>query len=465
MKKNIFIIIESAKRELDCRILLSLKLIRNNFNVVIGHKGSLYQIIDKLNPGIIFFKSLGPMNNDIIKKLKKKNFKLIACDEELLASTNINSILDFRIEKTNYRNLDLMFAVGKYDGDALTKKFGEGEKVKQVGNLRLDILREPIRKVYNSEVKEIKSLYGDYFLLATQFGRVNAQNKNNDFMIDAVFSLIVDGHNPDSEIVKTYKNVFNYQRENLEKTIEFIKEFSKIFPEKKLLLKPHPNEKRGFWEHFIHKNSFKNIQLINDKKFSTNAIILAAECVIACNSTLLLEAHFLNQKCINYLPVTKDDNVEKDLLIQASKTIRNLDDLIDQLKKIDTFNIETDEEKMKKYIANYNNKKFSTDLIVENIDNLDTRLFKSLYKNKLEFLKIIFFSFKVNIKTLLKKIIKYEDPDRYQKQMKKMQARKIGNYMNKYNFNKRVNILNNQIKGKKVIIKELVPNVYKLNSE
>ena len=300
MKKNIFIIIESAKRELDCRILLSLKLIRNNFNVVIGHKGSLYQIIDKLNPGIIFFKSLGPMNNDIIKKLKKENFKLIACDEELLASTNINSILDFRIEKTNYRNLDLMFAVGKYDGDALTKKFGEGEKVKQVGNLRLDILREPIRKVYNSEVKEIKSIYGDYFLLATQFGRVNAENKNNDFMIDAVFSLIVDGHNPDSEIVKTYKNVFNYQRENLEKTIEFIKEFSKIFPEKKLLLKPHPNEKRGFWEHFIHKNSIKNIQLINDKKFSTNAIILGAECVIDCNSTLLLEAHFLSQKCINY---------------------------------------------------------------------------------------------------------------------------------------------------------------------
>ena len=90
-------------------------------------------------------------------------------------------------------------------------------------------------------------------------------------------------------------------------------------------------------------------------------------------------------------------------MIQASKTIRNLDDLIDQIKKIDTFNIETNEEKMKKYIANYNNKKFSTDLIVENIDNLDTSLFKSLYKNKLEFLKIIFFSFKVKIKTLLKK--------------------------------------------------------------
>ena len=142
------------QKRIDCRILLSLKLIRNNFNVVIGHKGSLYQIIDKLNPGIIFFKSLGPMNNDIIKKLKKENFKLIACDEELLASTNINSILDFRIEKTNYRNLDLMFAVGKYDGDALTKKFGEGEKVKQVGNLRLDILKNPLEKFTIAKLKK-----------------------------------------------------------------------------------------------------------------------------------------------------------------------------------------------------------------------------------------------------------------------------------------------------------------------
>ena len=40
--------------------------------------------------------------------------------------------------------------------------------------------------------------------------------------------------------------------------------------------------------------------------------------------------------------------------------------------------------------------------------------------------------------------------------MKKLQAHKIGDYMNKHNFNKRVYILNNQINGGKVI-KELVP--------
>ena len=281
-------------------------------------------------------------------------------------------------------------------------------------------------------------------------------------MIDAVFSLIVDGHKADSEIVRTYKSVFNYQRENLEKTIEFIKEFSKIFPEKKLLIKPHP-KKKGIWEHFIHKNSIKNIQLIDDKKFTTNAIILAAKCVISCNSTLLLEAHLLDQKCINYLPIKKDEKIEKDILIQASKTIRNFGDLIDQLKKFNEFSVDTDKDKMKKYIANYNDKKFSTDLILENINNLNIILFNSLYKNKSEILKIVFFSFKVKLKTLLKQIIKYEGFTRYQKQMKKLQAHKIGDYMNKHNFNKRVYILNNQINGGKVVIKELVPKLVRMN--
>ena len=192
---------------------------------------------------------------------------------------------------------------------------------------------------------------------------------------------------------------------------------------------------------------------------------MAAKCVISCNSTLLLEAHLLDQKCINYLPIKKDEKIEKDILIQASKTIRNFGDLIDQLKKFNEFSVDTDKDKMKKYIANYNDKKFSTDLILENINNLNIILFNSLYKNKSEILKIVFFSFKVKLKTLLKQIIKYEGFTRYQKQMKKLQAHKIGDYMNKHNFNKRVYILNNQINGGKVVIKELVPNVYKLSSE
>ena len=46
-----------------------------------------------------------------------------------------------------------------------------------------------------------------------------------------------------------------------------------------------------------------------------------------------------------------------------------------------------------------------------------------------------------------------------------MQIHKIENYMNKDNFDKIINILNNTIECKKVLVKELVPNVYKLSLE
>lgn len=49
--------------------------------------------------------------------------------------------------------------------------------------------------------------------------------------------------------------------------------------------------------------------------------------------------------------------------------------------------------------------------------------------------------------------------------MKKMQIHKIENYMNKDSFDKIINILNNTIESKKVLVKVLIPNVYKLSSE
>ncbi len=462
MKKNIYIIIESAKRELDCRILLALKLLKKNYNVVIGHKGSLFHIIDKFQPGAIFFKSLGPRNSEIIKYLKTNNFKVVACDEELLASTSIDQIVDYRITKESFENIDLLFAVGDYDANAIKQKFNNKEKIKLVGNLRLDILRDPINKIYEKEVKYIKSKYGSYFLLGTQFGRINAQNKNNDFMIDSVFSLMSEGHKADSKIVKSYKEVFKYQRENMEKTIEFLIEFSKKIPEKKILIKPHPNEKIGFWKNLVEKQNFKNIKVLEEINISTNSLVLASDCVIACNSTLILETHFLNKRCINYLPVAENKLVEKDVLIKASKTIRNLDELIEQLKDINSFKNENDTNKLKHYVSNYGEDSLSSEIIANCIDNLEIKSFNSIYKKTENSKKILVQSIVIKIKSIIKKLLNFKSKSSEQQLLVKLHNRKIGNYMNVKNFNNRVSLISNIIGEKQIKTKELIPNVFKL---
>ena len=74
-KKIIFILIESAKRELNSKTLLALRALNKNYRVVIGHKGTIWSIFNKCNPGIVLLKSFGPKNTDTINLLKKKNLK------------------------------------------------------------------------------------------------------------------------------------------------------------------------------------------------------------------------------------------------------------------------------------------------------------------------------------------------------------------------------------------------------
>ena len=85
-KKIIFITIESVKRELNSKTLLALKALKRNYRVVIGQKGFLRELIKDTNPGIVILKSFGPLNTPHINFIKKRNFKIVSGDEELITA-------------------------------------------------------------------------------------------------------------------------------------------------------------------------------------------------------------------------------------------------------------------------------------------------------------------------------------------------------------------------------------------
>ena len=71
MKKIIYIIIETVRRELDSKIILALKAKENNFDVAITKKSRLFGVLKYLKSGIIFLKSFGPRYNKILDNVKK----------------------------------------------------------------------------------------------------------------------------------------------------------------------------------------------------------------------------------------------------------------------------------------------------------------------------------------------------------------------------------------------------------
>ena len=143
-KKIIFITIESAKRELDSKILLALKALKKNYRVVIGQKGYLREFIKDVNPGIMVLKSIGPQNTPHINFIKKKNFKVVSSDEELVIAMNFEDKIKWRMPVENLKNLDLLLAVGETsDFPVLKKNFSSiVENIHVCGNMRLELLKK-----------------------------------------------------------------------------------------------------------------------------------------------------------------------------------------------------------------------------------------------------------------------------------------------------------------------------------
>ncbi len=149
-KKIIFLTIESVKRELDSKILLALKALKRNYRIVIGQKGALRELIKDTNPGIMMLKSFGPGNTSHINFIKKRNYKIVSGDEELITAMDFEDKIEWRMNNENVKKLDLLLAVGETSDYPVMKQKFELllDKVLLCGNIRLELLKKKIQKTF-----------------------------------------------------------------------------------------------------------------------------------------------------------------------------------------------------------------------------------------------------------------------------------------------------------------------------
>ena len=80
----------------------------------------------------------------------------------------------------------------------------------------------------------------------------------------------------------------------------------KKFPNRKLIISPHPKEKIDFWKNYIKIKKFKNILINTDMLSSSHALINSCDILISSNSTTILEGYFCKKKIINLLGKKKE---------------------------------------------------------------------------------------------------------------------------------------------------------------
>jgi len=458
-KKIIYIIIESVKRELNSKTLFALKALKKNYRVLIGQKGALREVVKDTNPGIMVLKSFGPKNTSHIDFIKKRNFRIVSSDEELITAIDMDDKIEYRMNNENLSKLDVLLAMGEtYDLPLFKKKFGN--KIKNIlvcGNMRLELLKEKYIKILEKESIEIKRKYGDYTLFLTGFHLINKIYPTS--RIDWVFGRVVEENiDPESNNIFVANETVKMQREVLLQSIKFINNFEKKFPNRKLIISPHPKEKIDFWKNYIKIKKFKNILINTDVLSSSHALINSCDILITSNSTTILEGYFCKKKIINLLG-NKERVSEINLLKKISKVVRSADQLVDTIndieknEDIDIYNEELTE------IRNFDNNFDSFESILQTIDNLEgVQAYDSLYKNfyfnmisKLRMIKNIikkFISYKLNLNPMIKRFNK----------------EKIGDRMNKKNFVKNLENINNFENIKNLKINQIAPDVYLLDS-
>ena len=458
-KKIIYIVIESAKRELNSKILFALKALKKNYRVIIGQKGALREVVKDTNAGIMFLKSFGPKNTSHIDFIKKRNFKIISTDEELITAVDLDDKIEYRMNNENLSKLDILLAVGETtDLPVIKKKFDKSIKnILVCGNMRLELLKKRYIKLLEKDSDEIKKKYGDYILFLTSFYLINKIHPK--YRIDWVFERIVEQNiDPDSRSIFLANEEVKMQRETLIQTLKFINNFEKNFPNKKLIISPHPTERIDFWKKFIEIKKFKNILINNDILSSSNALINSCDILISNNSTTILEGYFCNKKIINLLG-NKERVSEVELLKKISKVARSADQLVDVIKdseKGEDIKVYNDELKE---VKNFDDNFDSFEYILQSIDNLeDVQSHDSLYKNF--FFNVI--SKMRMVKNIVKKFISYKL--NLKPTIKRFNKEKIGDKMKKKNFVKNLKHINSLEKTKNLKIKQIAPEVYLLDS-
>ena len=317
--------IETKARELDTKIYIALKLVEKGFQVVIGSKrGVHFRMLTKNEYFIYFDKGIYSLFWDFYNAIKFSKGLIVEIQEE----ANISNSFDKLISTHNNRCAELASLI--FTWGALPKKIIEQNcpklnksVLKATGHPSFDLLHKNNIKYYYKLGKQNINYIGTYILVNTNFGHYNGYINYNDSR--RVNSNLKDLYNNHER--KKWTKIEKFQKKIIKEFIKMIIALSKSFPDKKIVVRPHPVERLDYYENSFKK--FNNVDVI--RKGSAREWIVNAESIIHYDCSTGIESLIAGKNVISFCPYYNEDLVVK-MPIDVSIKIDNKDDLIAFIK-------------------------------------------------------------------------------------------------------------------------------------
>ena len=326
-KLPLIIPVENQLRELDAKLLLATCAARQGIACYIGYRTEIDIMIAKLPRSIYLAKSFTQRSDKMFPILARLGHIICAWDEEALVPYPDDIYFSRRLSAKALAYISHLFAWGN-ENENLFKAypgFPENLPIYKVGNPRVDILRKQFQPFYDEDIKAIKNQYGNFILINTNFGNINAHLPIHNLFIKK------DKH---GKYTKTGRGAVGMSREFAEGRANFknniyqsflalVPALSKRFADMNIIIRPHPIENRQPYEQLA--TALNNVKVV--QKGNIIPWIHAATAIIHNGCTTGLEACLSKKTAIAY-EVEVSKRYGDELPNQASHRCASIDEVI-----------------------------------------------------------------------------------------------------------------------------------------
>lgn len=323
---NLYLPVEVKNRELHAKLLLAKHAAEHGFNVILGRKNDLNELVARMPPGIYF--GLGAFENfrQFFARLKARGFVVVVNEEEGLVTYSDSMYIDMRVSRDTLAQLDELFTWGDENQRVLSTAFPEfADRFKVTGNPRFELLKAENRKVYAAEMDEIRRQYGRYVLICTSFSAIN----HFDPKLDYLASLIQKKTLRSAESIENFKRYCEVKKTILADLLQAIPRLAALDDSINIVVRPHPSENMDLYRAFARQ--FPNVHV--DARFSVHPWIIAADALIHHYCTTSIEALAAGTPRFA-LRSARDPLSEKEVPFGCSSVCVTVDELLERVAAV-----------------------------------------------------------------------------------------------------------------------------------
>jgi surface carbohydrate biosynthesis protein len=241
--------VETKARELEARILLACVASERGFGSVIGRKGEVAKMADRLPRGVYIEKSAQRVMQRGVETRNRLGHVECCLDEEGVVYINAADYTEGRLARPVLDRFHRFFAWGGDQAEVVSSYHPPlADRIRITGNPRVDFWRPELRSLHAGSTESLRDEIGPFVLFTTAFAMVN-NSRGDEYFVDTLRS---NGRLETAEGAKQVEGYIAHSRRIFDEMLTAVRKLGEARPDLRVVVRPHPSEDITTWDALQH---------------------------------------------------------------------------------------------------------------------------------------------------------------------------------------------------------------------